>query len=129
MHPALAQRSLQDKQAIRLQRYSLAAFAYLLVLLPLWAGHALGFIQQGPALLLSAVIVALNAALYVLFRAGLNLRFRDPSLTKLQVYLAVTVVMFAIYHADEERGVVLALAFLVFLFGVFRLNTREFFTL
>jgi diguanylate cyclase (GGDEF)-like protein len=121
--------SVKDKQAVRLQRYSLAAFAYLLVLLPLWAAVGLGFMQQAPALILSGAIIGLNAGLYAAFRSGFNLRFRDPSLTKLQLYLAIPVVLFAVYHADIERGITLALFFLVFLFGVFRLNTREFFTL
>jgi diguanylate cyclase (GGDEF)-like protein len=63
------------------------------------------------------------------FLSGLNLRFRDPSLTKAQVYLAITVLMFALYHLDVERGISVGLCFLVFLFGVFRMSTREFTTL
>jgi len=130
MNPVLtAQPSIRDKQALRLERYSLAAFSYLLALLPLWAAVRLEFIAAAPAFALSGAIVAVNVLLYLAFRSGLNLRLRDPSLTKLQLYVGISLLMFAIYHADVERGVTLGLCFVVFLFGVFRLSTAEFFTL
>ncbi|HYD55283.1 MAG TPA: EAL domain-containing protein [Burkholderiales bacterium] len=130
MHPLLAQpRSLPDKQAIRLQRYSLAAVAYMLILLPLAAAAALGIIRQDAALQVAAAIVGLNAAVYATLRSGLNLRFSDPSLTTVQLYLAIAIVMLAAYHTETDRGVTLSLCFLVFLFGVFRLTTAQFFRL
>ncbi|MGQ0655437.1 MAG: putative bifunctional diguanylate cyclase/phosphodiesterase [Betaproteobacteria bacterium] len=114
------------KQALRLQQYSLAAGAYLLILVPLAVGHAFGFIDGAPALGLAAAIVCLNAGLYAAFRTGFNLRFADPSLTALQVYAAITVLMAALYHANVGRGLAAGLCFLIFLFGVFRLSTRQF---
>jgi diguanylate cyclase len=122
--------TVEEKQAIRLRRYALAALSYALVLPLLAAGYLLGYIQAAPALAVAAAIVASNAALYAAFRTGLNLRLSDPSLTKLQVYLGITLLMAALYYTDAAaRGIALGLCYLVFLFGVFRLGTREMITL
>jgi len=114
-----------EKQAVRLRRFTLAASSYGIGLVLLWAGREMGFVQGGPALALAAMIVAVNLALYAAFRSGFNLRFADPSLTRAQILIATTVLMTALYSADVERGITLGLCFLIFLFGVFRLGTRE----
>ena len=117
--------TVEEKQAIRLQRYALAALSYALVLPVLAAGYLLDYIQAAPALAIAAAMVASNAALYAAFRTGLNLRLSDPSLTKFQVYLGITLLMAGLYYTDVARGVALVLCYLVFLFGVFRLGMRE----
>ena len=121
--------TVEEKQAIRLRRHALAALSYALVLPLLAAGYLLDYIQAAPALAIAAAIVASNAALYAAFRTGLNLRLSDPSLTKFQVYLGITLLMAGLYYTDTARGVVLGLCYLVFLFGVFRLGMREMITL
>src|SRR5678816_3622353 len=117
--------TVEEKQAIRMRRYALAALSYAVVLPVLAAGYLLDYIQAAPALAVAAAIVAWNAAVYAAFRTGLNLRLGDPSLTKFQVYLGITLLMAGLYYTDVARGVVLGLCYLVFLFGVFRLGTRE----
>jgi diguanylate cyclase (GGDEF)-like protein len=128
MQPAVdvqSQEKTAEKQSLRLRRFSLAASSYALGLLLLFAGHQMGFVHGGAALPLAGSIVAVNIALYAAFRSGFNLRFADPSLTKVQVLIATTVLMAALYSSDVERGISLALCFLIFLFGIFRLSTRE----
>lgn len=115
-----------EKQAVRRRRYWLAAATYLLLLIPLAVAHALGLMRSGPALAIAAAIVALNAVLFALFYSGLNLRFRDPSLTLAQTFAGITLLMVALYYAEAERGVGLGVCFLIFLFGLFRLGRREF---
>jgi diguanylate cyclase (GGDEF)-like protein len=121
--------TVEEKQAIRLRRYALAAMSYALVLPVLATGFLLDYIQAAPALAIAAAMVGSNAALYAAFRTGLNLRLSDPSLTKFQVYLGITLLMAGLYYTDAARGVVLGLCYLVFLFGVFRLGMREMITL
>lgn len=111
---------------MRLQRYSLGAFTYLLAVVPLAAAYGFGFIAGPAALGVAGAAVALNAVFFYIFRRGLNLRFRDPSLTKAQIFLGVTLLMGTLYHVDAARGLSLGLCYVVFLFGVFRLTTREF---
>jgi len=132
MQPRLASApapTLVEKQAVRLQRYALGAFTYVIATLVIGAAVAFKFMAAGPALALACAMLAVNAGLFAAFRSGLNLRFKDPSLTKAQVYAGITLLMFAVYHTDGQRGVAVGLSFVIFLFGVFRLTTREFVTL
>ena len=127
----MEQRSVrtEEKQAIRLHRYTLGLYSYSLALALLGTADALGFIHTPAAITIAIACIAANTALFVLFRSGFNLRFADPSLTKLQVYLGITLLMLSLYHVDVGRGISLGLCFLVFLFGIFRLSTRELMTL
>jgi len=114
-----------QRQAIRLERYSLALYSYSLALALLFVGHAFGFIPTAAAVAIALAAIAANAVVYVMLVSGFNLRFADPSLTKLQVYLGITLLMGALYYVDVARGISLGLCFLVFLFGIFRMSTRE----
>ena len=121
--------TVEEKQAIRLRRHALAALSYALVLPVLATGYLLDYLPAAPALAIAAAVVASNAALYAAFRTGLNLRLSDPSLTKFQVYVGITLLMAGLYYTDVARGIALGLCYLVFLFGVFRLGMREMITL
>ena len=74
-----------ERQALRLRRYLMAAGTSLMVIVLLCAAYLLGGLEwdgfvQGTALILFSV-----ALFYVVLRSGLNLRFRDPSLTMPQL--------------------------------------------
>src|SRR5690348_11003600 len=114
-----------QRQAIRLERYSLALYSYSLALALLFVGHTLGFIHTAAAVAIALATIGANAVVYLMLVSGFNLRFADPSLTKLQVYLGVTLLMAALYYVDIGRGISLGLCFLIFLFGIFRMSTRE----
>ena len=75
---------------------------------------------QGTALILFWV-----ALFYVLFRSGLNLRLRDPSLTMPQLASSILTMAYVMYYADRGRGALLIVFLVSFLFGVFRLRTRQ----
>ncbi len=115
-----------SKQAVRLRRYHLAAAAYAVCLPLLWIGNVLGLIEARGAWIVAGLMVATNAAIYSLFRSHFNERFRDPSLTWLQVVAANLVLMVAIYHLDQNRSIALMLSLVILAFGVFRFTTREF---
>jgi len=70
-----------ERQALRMQRYLIAAGTSVLVCLML---ISLAFLQALPwrAVLAGMTVIAvLLVIFYVVFRTGLNLRFVDPSLT------------------------------------------------
>ena len=71
-------------------------------------------------------MLAINAALYLLFRTSANLRFADPSLTWLQIVAATAMVMASAYALDADRGVALILCPVLLTFGMFRFTTRQF---
>ena len=67
-------------------------------------------------------ILAINILLYAMIMTGLNKRFKDPSLTLLQMVIATFWAMVFVYYADSFRSVVLLLYLVVFVFGIFRLK-------
>ena len=118
--------SLEAKQALRLRRFGLAVFSYALATVLVALAWALGVLPATTALEVAAANVAINLGLYLLIRSGLNLRFADPSLTRFQILTGITVLMYIVYHIDDGRNIALFGCFVVFLFGIFRLNAREF---
>jgi len=62
---------------------------------------------------------------YAIFRSGLNLRFRDPSLTLPQIVSSTLVILFVLSQSKEGHSILALIYMVSFLFGVFRLNTRQ----
>jgi diguanylate cyclase (GGDEF)-like protein len=114
------------RQSVRLRRFLLASATYAICVPLLALAYAFGLIAREPAIIVAALMVAVNLGFYAVFRTGLNLGFAEPSLTRPQVLAAVAVLMFAVYSFDEGRAMVLNLALVVLTFGVFRFTTREF---
>ena len=73
-----------------------------------------------------AGIFLCNVLIYVIFRTGLNKQFRDPSLTFLQMIVASFWTMEVLYYADTTRGAALLVYLAIFIFGLFKLNVRQF---
>ena len=118
--------SLDAKQALRLRRFGLAALNYAFATALVAVAWAFGVLPASAALEVAATYLALNLGLYVVIRSGFNLRFDDPSLTRFQILAAVTVLMYVVYHMDDGRNIALFGCFIVFLFGIFRFNARDF---
>jgi diguanylate cyclase (GGDEF)-like protein/PAS domain S-box-containing protein len=87
---------------------------------------AFGVLPASAALHIGAVFIVVNLGLYAAIRSGFNLRFEDPSLTRFQMVVAITVLMYVVYHMDDGRNIALFGCFVVFQFGIFRLGSREF---
>lgn len=71
-------------------------------------------------------ILFCNLVIYTIIRSGFNKRFKDPSLTLLQMIIATFWVMVIVFYADSMRSVVLLSYLVVFVFGLFRLNVWQF---
>jgi diguanylate cyclase (GGDEF)-like protein/PAS domain S-box-containing protein len=128
MNPAalLIPPSLDAKQALRLRRFGLAVLVYVLSIALVAIASVFGMLALSALLEITAACVAINLGLYAAIRTGFNLRFADPSLTRLQILIAITVLMYIIYRMDSGRGIALFGCFIIFLFGIYSLNTREF---
>jgi diguanylate cyclase (GGDEF)-like protein/PAS domain S-box-containing protein len=118
--------SLDARQALRLRRLGLAALTYALTLALVAIAWSFDVLPGRAALQIAAMYLAINLGLYAAIRSGFNLRFADPSLTRTQILIAITVVMFIVYHLDNGRDLALSGCFIVYLFGAFRLSAREF---
>jgi diguanylate cyclase (GGDEF)-like protein len=128
MHAAVLGSLRNTKHSVRVRRFLLAAGAYGACLPLLAVAHALGLVEARTVIEVGGAMIAVNLAIYLLFHTGLNERFRDPSLTWMQMVTAIAVLMYAVYHFDQERGLALMMCLVVLTFGTFRFSTREFFT-
>jgi len=72
------------------------------------------------------MVPTINISLYIIFRTDLNLKMADPSLTGIQMCVAILMVMYGIYFSNESRGILLMAYIIHLLFGIFHLNTRNF---
>jgi diguanylate cyclase (GGDEF)-like protein len=114
-------------QALRIRRLFMASIAYVLNASLAYFSYLAG-ITEWPAIAgLLIIIPAVNIVFYILIRTGFNLKFADPSLTFAQMCAATLTVMYVMYYANESRGLLLLMYVIMLLFGIFRLNTRDFF--
>src|ERR1700730_14259826 len=118
--------SIDAKQALRLRRLGLAALTYALSTALVTVAWTFGVLPALAALEIAAAFLAINVGLYAAIRSGFNLRFEDPSLTRFQMLTSLAILMFIVYHMDDGRNIALFGCFVIFQFGIFRLDTREF---
>ena len=112
------------EQALPLQRYFIAAGTSLLSIGLMLASHLLGYLSPGVFYQNAGLVLLAIFVFYILFRTGLNRRFRDSSLTVAQMSTSSIIVLHAMYGADGARTVFLVLLLMSFLFGVLRLPVR-----
>jgi hypothetical protein len=93
------------EQAVRIRRFLMAAATYAVAFVLGFIQVSLGISEARPLYFLLMVVAAILIVYYLLFRAGANLRFRDPSLTALQMYTASLVLMYCLYFSNQGRGV------------------------
>ena len=101
----------------------------MLVVVLLLAAYLLGLLDLEAFATAALLIVGFIVLFYAVFRSGLNLRFSDPSLTLPQIVASNLVILYALYQSKDGQGILALVCMLSFLFGVFRLSTRELLTL
>jgi diguanylate cyclase (GGDEF)-like protein len=111
------------RQALRLNRYLMAASTSLLAAATLFISYWLGLLPLNIAVGGAALIGFFVVLFYALFRSGLNLRFRDPSLTAEMIFAAVLTLAYLMYHAPAARAALSLFYPVALLFGVLRLDT------
>jgi signal transduction histidine kinase/CheY-like chemotaxis protein len=114
-----------DRQALRMRRYTMAAGTSLMVIALLFVAYLFGGIERTGLVRGTLLILFWVAVFYAALRSGLNLKFRDPSLTMLQLTSSIVTMAYVMYYADRGRGALLVVFLIAFLFGVFRLRTRQ----
>jgi signal transduction histidine kinase len=113
------------KQRLRLRRYLQASAFSLLYLAVLAIFSSQGKVDHETLLQACALVGGLILAFFVLFRLGINLRFRDPSLTAMQVLASVFTMLFVFYKAPDTRLVFSAFFFVALMFGMLRANSAQ----
>lgn len=112
-------------QALRLKRFVLASISSLTVIGFMILLDAGGYMEPGGLRWSVSGILLCIVAFYILLRTGLNLRFKDPSMTAIQMACAMLVITSsAFFIKSEARDTVAPILLMIFYFGIYRLNTR-----
>jgi diguanylate cyclase (GGDEF)-like protein len=110
------------RQRLRLRRFLFASGFSVLYALVLAIFHAVGRIGATTLAEACALVGAFVLLFFVLFGSGLNLRFRDPSLTVWQLAAAVATMLYVVYYAPDTRVAFAAFFFVALMFGMLRLS-------
>jgi signal transduction histidine kinase len=113
------------RQDLRLRRYMMAAATSVMVIVLLWVAYWFGGLSWRGVVQGTALILFWVAVFYTVLRSGLNLRMGDPSLTVAQLSVSILSMAYIMFYADRGRGALLVVYLVAFLFGVFRLRTRQ----
>ena len=108
-----------------MRRYLMAASTSLMVIVLLLVAYLLGGLEFAGFVTGTALILFWLGFFYALLRTGINLRFKDPSLTMAQLGSSIVTMAVVMYFADHGRAALLIVFLMAFLFGVFRLRTRQ----
>jgi len=114
-----------DRQELRTYRFLMAAGTSAMVIALLGVAYLFGGLEWTGLVQGTALIVFWVAFFYTLLRTGLNLKLSDPSMTVPQVASSVVTMAYIMYYADRGRGALLVVFMVAFLFGVFKLRTRQ----
>lgn len=114
-----------SQQALRLKRFILAALSSLTVIGFMALVYGGGYMALDGLIWSTTGILTCIVVFYALLRAGVNLRFRDPSMTSLQMASAMLVITStAFFIKSEARDTVVPILLMIFYFGIYRLDTR-----
>jgi len=108
-----------------MQRFQMAAGTSFMVIVLLYVAYLLDGLEWIGFVSGSALIAFFVAVFFMLLRSGVNLRFRDPSLTFPQLSSSILTMAFVMYFADRARSALLVVFLIAFLFGVFRMRVRQ----
>ena len=128
IHRMLLGTGTDRRQQLRVRRFfmSLASYTmWYLIALACWHGGLLEISAEHIALA-GVLMYASQLVFYILIRSGLNLRFRDPSLTVMQIVVGLAWTLFLIAVSREIRGLMLTVYMITLLFGIFALDKRQF---
>lgn len=116
---------VRAQQALRRSRVVLGAVSYLFTLTLVVIYWWLGYFGAPVLFTFAAMVVALNAGFFLAIRTNFNLRFSDPSMTLVQVCLAIMPGLYVMYHAQQSRGVFLLLSVSTAMYGLFQFRMRD----
>lgn len=114
------------RQALRIRRLLMGGLSYVFGVVGI-AGiaSAEGLLPAGVWLRFAGLVLAVHLGFYFVFRTGLNLRFRDASLTMPQLLSVMPPVLYAMYHMEAGRSVLLFMLPIPILYGTLALSPRH----
>ncbi|MFN3713253.1 MAG: diguanylate cyclase [Alcanivoracaceae bacterium] len=109
--------------ALRLNRQLMAVYSYFLV----WGGTLLAmelgiYASDTPHAPIFGLLLAFNVSVFIAIRTGASRMLPDPSLTVPQMLAAIALITALLHYAEEMRGAMISVYFMVMTFGVFSLD-------
>ena len=77
-------------------------------------------------LIFFAVAAVINIAFYVIVRSGVTAKYRDPSLSALQICIGITFAIILSYFTDTIRFLTVTIFIVAFVFGMFSMSTQNY---
>jgi diguanylate cyclase (GGDEF)-like protein len=116
----------EPEQGVRLRRFFIGAAAYAMNIVFVLLCWSMNFLDTHSVSIYLILALAFNVSVYFMIRSGLNKRFKDPSLTFLQISLPAMAGFYLMYFSGQARGAFLLLGLAMFSFGMFRFKARGF---
>lgn len=120
----LPTRTLAHQQRLRLRRFGMAVSTYLLGLAILGLCTLLGLFAASALVALALLFVAVNAGVLLALATGWNTQFADPSLTRLQVYIGVSMVPIILVLGRDVHFVAAPFYAAIFVFAMLQMDGR-----
>jgi diguanylate cyclase (GGDEF)-like protein len=115
----------EAKQALRIRRLMMATGASAIAVAVFFVTYRLDLLARQAFVAAALATLGFVVAFHAIFRTGMNLRFRDPSLTLPQIVAAFAVLLYVASQSKGGHGILALLFMMPLLFGVFRLTTRQ----
>jgi diguanylate cyclase (GGDEF)-like protein len=106
----------------------MAAGTYVVCVGIMFISYNVGILRMSFSIVLAwcVAIFLINVIFYIIFRSGLNLLFKEKSLTMPQILVATMIAMVMLFFLEQERGIALLFYIIPLSFGVFRLRLDQF---
>jgi diguanylate cyclase (GGDEF)-like protein len=112
-------------QRLRTRRLLMAAASSLLIPVILLIAAALDLAEYSVAGWSAVLVLALSTVFYAFFRSGLNLRFRDPSMSAEITLSAILSVALISYWAADARHAIEMFYVMALIFAALRLRAKR----
>ncbi len=119
------QKNEESRQAQRMKSFRmafLAAIVLMTIQFMFYKFHVYTWIGLWSSL--GSVLLG-SMIFYILFRTGLNRKFKDPSLTFEQILVSILVLCSSLYFSGKGGEIIGYFFLVLFLFGTFRLTTKK----
>lgn len=120
--------STHAEQRLRKQRLSMSFVSYQVTLTIVILCWYFGMVPLRVVFEFLAFSLIINAGFFLLIHFNVNLKFKDPAMTGLQMVLSLLPPIWVMYFLEDgqARAVFLLIAMVPALYGILALRTREF---
>ncbi len=120
--------SLKEKQTLRKRRVGMAFLTYMIPIAITVLFCVYAMVPPEAVFIFAAYAVGVNLAFYLAIHSGLNLKFREPSLTAFQMSASLLPAVYVMYHLEDgqARAVMMLVIAVPLIYGIMALNTRQF---